>query len=503
MPRQLDFEDIQALLFTGYGRLRRARYAFFQVRDAAAARRWLGSLADEVMTEARLQASKPHGVSTAVHVAFTSQGLSALGLPDEVLRTFPTEFVQGMAHPDRARLLGDTGHSAPSRWQFGGTDEEGRADPRKELHLVLMLFTDDDLRNAQERRDFHERYCGSAEARAHGVRLVFLQDTYLATLDGKSFKESFGFSDGITQAGIEGYAPASTHGMTLKPGEVILGYDNAYGQRPLSPTVPARLDAGDVLPEVPRSALRDLGCNGSFMVIRKLWQNLEAFNAFLEKHGQDAREREWLAAKLVGRWRSGAPLAMSPEHDDVELGEDRSRNNTFGYAQDPQGLRCPLGSHIRRANPRDGLIPGDPRTSLEVVARHQLVRRGRSYEDGTDGSQTRGLFFVALNASFKRQFEFIQHTWLNSTKFAGQYDGKDPIAGDHPDATDGAAPGRVTIPDFPVCRRIDGLTRFVEVQGGGYFFLPGLRALRFLGELEAPTLDAPGRRGRARLEVLR
>jgi hypothetical protein len=206
----------------------------------------------------------------------------------------------------------------------------------------------------------------------------------------------------------------------------------------------------------------------------------------------------------MGRWRSGAPLALSPEQDDRRLGADRTRNNCFAYAQDPQGLLCPVGSHIRRSNPRDALIAGKRQDSLDVVARHQIIRRGRPYHDeGLDehGREQQGMLFVALNANIRSQFEFIQHTWLNSTKFGGHYDSKDPLVGDNPDAVapppekPGESPVRpepcsVTLPGFPVSQRIEALTRFVEVRGGAYCFLPGIKALRFLGALEIPVRAA-------------
>ena len=500
MQRHLDLEDIQAIIFTGYGRLRLARYVFMRVLEPEKTRPWLGRLASHIKSEARLLEDRrpreeggggwDEGRGTdprrALHIAFTAQGLRALGLPEEVLETFPREFVQGMAHPDRSRVLGDTGRSAPEHWRFGGTGPGGASDPAKEVHVVFMLFTEDDRGHGQERSPFLEHHCEDSELRERGLEVIYVQDANLSDWGGKSFKEPFGFSDGISQPGIEGYSPPSTQGMSIKPGEVILGYENAYGQKPGVPTVPAGMDADNLLPGA-APGRKDLGCNGSYMVIRKLWQNKQAFDMFLERKGGKSRqERERLAAKLVGRWPSGAPLAMCPEKDDPELGADRSRNNCFEYAQDPQGLMCPLGSHIRRANPRDGLIPGEPKRSLEVVARHQIIRRGRSYEEGAGSQDSReqGLLFIALNANIQRQFEFIQHTWLNNPKFAGQFNGKDPIVGDNPECPPATGPGVATLPGFPVSECVQGVTRFVEVQGGGYFFLPGLRALRFLSRLK-------------------
>ncbi|MCP3142479.1 Dyp-type peroxidase [Pyxidicoccus xibeiensis] len=485
MQSRFDFEDIQAILFTAHGGLRLARHVFLQFGDAERARHWLGRLANEVTTEAhvqQVQAGRGRAES-ALHVALTAEGLRALGLADDVLDTFPLEFLEGMAHENRSRVLGDTGRSAPGNWDYGG--------PGAPIHLVLMLYAAGSEGHRGVLEALHARQ--REHYTAHGLKELARQDTVQLARPGEKLKEPFGFSDGITQPGIEGYHKPSTQGLSVKPGEFILGYENAYGEQPLSPAVPAALDAGQHLPGVGAGAvLKDLGRNGTYLVLRKLRQDVEAFEAFLDAHSRDAREREWLAARLVGRWRSGAPTSLCPAQDDPGLGEDPSRNNCFSYAQDPQGLMCPLGAHIRRANPRDGLIPGNREASLKVVARHQLLRRGRPYHepDGAQGGEARGLIFIALNANLRRQFELIQHSWLNSTKFNGHFDSKDPLLGDNPEAgpgevraLHGEAAGTVTIPDFPIARRIEGLTRFVDVRGGGYFFLPGVNALRFLARL--------------------
>ncbi|MFP2928465.1 Dyp-type peroxidase [Pyxidicoccus sp. 3LG] len=491
MRNQFDFEDIQALIFTGHGSLRLARYVFLQVGEPEQARQWLGSIVSEVTTEARLQQVRSEGrkVRVALHVALTAEGLGALGLPDAALGSFPPEFLEGMADANRSRILGDTGGSAPVHWDYGGLGEDGQPDEEQALHLVLMLYAE----GFDAMEPFHARHRG--RYLEHGLREVECQDTLLLAKKGERLEEPFGFSDGITQPVIEGYRKPSAHGMTVKPGEFILGYENAYGQKPVSPAVPGALDSGEHLPEVGLgSPLRDLGRNGSYLVLRKLRQNVEAFEAFLGVHGGEGREREWLASRLVGRWRSGAPTSLCPERDDPELAADPSRNNCFSYAQDPQGLLCPLGAHIRRANPRDGLIPGDREKSLQVVARHQLIRRGRPYQErrGEGGQEERGLIFIALNANLRRQFELVQHSWLNNPRFAGHFDSKDPLVGDNPEpggvaarALGEKAHGTVTLPGFPISQRIEGVTRFVDVRGGGYFFLPGINALRFLSALAA------------------
>jgi Dyp-type peroxidase family len=293
-------------------------------------------------------------------------------------------------------------------------------------------------------------------------------------------KEHFGFRDGISQPALFGDPATPLPGQdVLQPGEIILGYRNEYGCLPISPTVAATVRGADALPAM--GERRDLGRNGTYLVFRKLAQDVAGFWRWIDAQAH-VGEPEWLAARCMGRWPSGAPLALSPHRDDAALGADTRRNNLFGFDHDRAGLGCPLGSHVRRANPRDGhpAIP-DPEESQRVVNRHRIVRRGRPYgpslaqpRGGVDDGIDRGLLFVALNASIKRQFEFVQQTWLTNEKFAGLDDDKDPMVGDN----DGT--GFMTIPRDPLRLRLQGVPRFVTVRGGGYFFLPGMRTLRFL-----------------------
>jgi Dyp-type peroxidase family len=179
----------------------------------------------------------------------------------------------------------------------------------------------------------------------------------------------------------------------------------------------------------------------------------------------------------MGRWRSGAPLVQAPEQDR----EDLKRYNAFSYHDtDPHGFACPVGSHVRRANPRDSLDPKHPRTALRSTNRHRILRRGRPYgppffaarPDGEEAE--RGLLFLALNSDIERQFEFVQQQWINNPNFGGLQGEGDPLL----------SPSEVfTEPQDPVRRRITGLKRFITVKGGAYFFLPGLRALKYFASL--------------------
>jgi Dyp-type peroxidase family len=243
-------------------------------------------------------------------------------------------------------------------------------------------------------------------------------------------------------------------------------------------------DPGRVLPRTDDPGRANLGRNGSYLVLRQLAQDVDGFRRFIDQAGQadpDAGAR--LAAKMVGRWPDGTPLTRSPEHP--------ADDNDFGYADgDAAGLGCPLGAHIRRANPRDALDPeAGPEQSVRSVNRHRLLRRGRAYGDPS-GPGERGIHFMCLNANIARQFEFVQHTWLNNPKFAGLYDDTDPLVVTHQGDT-----GRTfTVQGRPLRQRVTGLPAFVTVRGGAYFFLPGIRALRFLAGLPGPPDQNPSRR---------
>jgi Dyp-type peroxidase family len=273
-------------------------------------------------------------------------------------------------------------------------------------------------------------------------------------------KEAFGFKDGISQPEVEGSGiPGSDqHELPIKAGEFVLGYAN---------------ESGIV---APMPSPRVLGQNGSYVAFRKVHQRVAAFRQYLRSNASSPEEEELLAAKMMGRWRSGAPLAVCPLHDDAQVAADTSRNNDFLYAtDDPTGYKTPPGSHIRRANPRNSSVAG-------VVRLHRMIRRGTSYgpplpegvldDDGAD----RGLMFTFVGASLSRQFEFVQSQWINDGTFLGMNEVKDPIAGAN------AGDGVFDVPRRPIRRRLNGLPAFVVTRGGEYCFMPGLNALRWLSE---------------------
>jgi Dyp-type peroxidase family len=457
---QPDVADVQGIVTYGYRDLGLARLVLLRAGDSAALRAWVGAVAGQV-TDATTNPT-----STAVNLALTPAGLGRLGLPEDVLGMFSDEFLTGMTTEHRRRLLGDVDEGAPERWAWGGP-----AEPQPDA--LLMLYAPDQagraaLVDAQ-----------SAAYRSHGLTEAWAMDTV-----DLGRREHFGFRDGISQPAIEGVQRSARPDDVVKAGEFLLGYVNEYGKYTDRPLVPPAYDPAGVLPGDPAgSGRRDLGRNGAYLVLRQLAQDVPGFWAFAEQAtlgangSPDEAARTLLAAKMVGRWPSGAPLVQAPAADD----SSRADANDFRYVStDASGNACPIGSHIRRSNPRDSL---DPRpgsdASVAVGKRHRILRRGRSY-GLPDGSEERGLLFMCVCANIARQFEFIQHTWVNNPKFDGLYDDADPLLSGHRPYG-----GTFTVQASPVRRRYLGLPRFVTVRGGGYFFLPGLRALRYLAGLGA------------------
>ena len=436
---RLELGDIQSGIIRGRPSPYAATYLMFRIDDRKAGRELMRRAGTVVASAA--DPSSPIGDAWAT-IALTFQGLRALGVPQDSLDSFAPEFQQGMAA--RARGLGDTRESSPESWEKPlGTPD---------VHVVLAALAPD----AQRLGDVLDRARRSYE-KLPGIEMIWRQECHALPTE----KEPFGFKDGISHPAIEGSGiPGSNpREQPFKAGEFILGYRDETGAFPPMPR-----------PEV-------LGRNGTYAVVRKLHQRVAAFRQYLRSNSSSPEEEELLAAKMMGRWRSGAPLALSPVRDDPSLGAVATRNNDFLYGDDPLGLKTPVGSHIRRANPRDAQVAG-------AVRLHRMIRRGTAYgpplpegvieDDGAD----RGIMFVFLGSHLKRQFEFVQSEWVNDSTFIGGSDEKDPVTG----ANDGT--GVFTIPRRPVRRRLKGLSRFVITRGGEYCFVPGLRALRWLANLD-------------------
>jgi Dyp-type peroxidase family len=464
----------------GYGSMLAAGFLFLRIRDPRRCGAWLQELLPDIT---RGSPGPQAAEGSCLNVAFTAQGLTALGLRPEELRTFSFEFRQGMA--DRAQDLGDVGEHAPEHWQFGDGPEGG-------LHLLLMLYA----RCPHQLEGLLARH--RARLAQHGMQELFCQKGLRKRDEAGFFLEHFGFRDALSQPAIEGFTDPSKHprdyDRPLKPGELLLGHVDEFDETPYPPSVPAERDTGHQLPgHGSPSGWKALGHNGTYLVVRKLQQDVAGFERFIHHHaGEDEDLRTLLKAKLIGRWPNGAPLRPGEEKQ-PEVEADKGITNDFRYMrEDRHGYGCPLGSHVRRSNPRDSLAP-NAKLSMMIGRRHRILRRGIPYVDG-DG--TKGLFFMALNADIARQFEFIQRTWLNNEQIAGLDGDTDPLAHDPRPQSDGPQeqeprPARALLQAQPLRKCLGGLRQFVAVKGGGYFFLPGLRALSFLVDLV--TREEPSR----------
>ena len=491
-----DLRDIQGIVISGYGHLPCASYMLLRVAEAAAARRWLRNVVDRITTSERKQEG------SSLNVALTHQGLMHLGLDDETLATFSRPFLEGMTTPHRSRILGDADENAPANWNWGGKDVAEAVD------ILLLVFAVDE--NTLE--------AVLAERRAELVQSGIAELQTLGAGRQPNSHEHFGFADGMGQPAIEGtfQAERAAARNVIKAGEFLLSYTNDYGKPADSPMVNAARDPNGLLPPAPgRDGVRvatsaetdvhDLGRNGTYLVFRQLAQDVALFRHFVDEatrrvDGQlDPVASDRLAAKVVGRWQNGAPLVLSPYADDPSL----SDADDFGYRDsDAHGFNCPIGSHVRRSNPRDTLGP-DGGTALATANRHRILRRGRSYGhrpadprvgDGLD----RGLLFLCLNSDIERQFEFVQQTWVNNPVFGGLNGEVDPLIGnisktetplvnsnqDNPDNGHARRDALFTVQADPLRRRFHNLERFVTVKGGAYFFLPSIRALRYLASLQ-------------------
>ena len=469
MSEKVDRKDIQGVLASGYDHLNYTRYLFLRVTDRVKARAWLAKVVDKVTT-----AEHPgkHKAGNCLNLALTFKGIEAMGIAGDLICGFSHEFKSGMIRPEAAQILGDNGPSDQEKWEFGSIETE-RGRP---LHLLVLLYADseDSVRNFARACELYPIVAANI-----GLELVYRQD---ASHDRDDLTEPFGFRDGISQPAVEGLVGKSSKGRDLiKTGEFVLGYRDGKGLKSTIASIDNWYDPEGYLaahPDYPNDR-RAFGLNGTYLVFRKLSQNVSAFWDYVDlQSGADPRRRELLAARLIGRWRSGAPLVLAPDNPGADPVND------FLYTPtDPEGLACPIGAHIRRANPRDSL-PNWPSQSLATSNRHRIIRRGRKYqtpigsEGGKLGIQDQGLCFIALNADLLRQFEFIQYTWLNNPQFNGLDNDKDPVIGDN----DGSY--QFTVQGMPFNCHVQGLPRFVTMKGGGYFFLPGLRALRFLANYD-------------------
>ena len=453
----IDLRDLQGDILRAYGNdYDHTSYAFVRITcPPEQARAWFSGLLDHVTTAQPWKDGKP---VTTLNVAVTATGLKALGVSEDVVASFSREFREGMSA--QAERLGDVGVSAPDHWE--------RALGTGSAHVLLTI-------NAQEAADHRRalKLMRAAMNDAGGMEIVYQQDA--ALLEGA--REHFGYADGFAQPAVEGASDDKAPGggvpeedgrwRALAPGEFVLGY----------PDEDTRDDPKRRLPNAPADPL---GKSGTYMVWRKLYQDVALWRRVMADaaklyHGGDEHK---LAAKVVGRWTDGTPLVTHPDKPDPDFDATARGANDFRYSGDLDGLRCPIGSHVRRSNPRDALgFEG------ALTFRHRMIRRGMPYgeplpEGKPDDRADRGLVFVSFQASISRQFEAVQMQWLNDGNIFGLGHDKDFLLGN---PATGARPGKMTIQGKPPFF-LAPMEAFVKTRGGEYLFVPGISALAAIAD---------------------
>ncbi|MBL0402784.1 hypothetical protein JKG68_02265 [Microvirga aerilata] len=495
----LEPADVPSLVFGGLSPFRYGAALILNLKDGNAAK-WLASVEERVIYGDVL----PEDDEDALVLAFSARGLAKIGLSDRDLATFPVAFQDGMNASWRARNLGDIERNDPKKWAWGN-------EPAVDAILLLYakeehLFDEALRRREEELSSFGHRVL---------QKIVFTplpkkpEAELMAPADRTSARppapigqvEAFGFVDGVSQPIIRGtrrWTAERDRNHLVQPGEIVLGYPDNRNKVPPSPSVLSADDPRNLLPSLEGSADRsrpdfsrpqstaehDLGRGGTFLVVRQLEQDTAAFREFVGRAASDLEgdprvpgnlrdRREWIMAKLVGRWRDGTSLVRYPNEPGTKRHPATRPDNDFLFANDdPDGLRCPFGAHVRRANPRDSLGSGDTAEQLAISNRHRILRVGRRYHP-QGKFEKEGLFFMCLNADIERQFEFVQQTWTNATSFHGLENEVDCFS-------PAGRTNRFTIPTAhgPLC--LPRMADFVSVKGGGYFFLPGRRALHYL-----------------------
>lgn len=484
-PRtRVEKERITVLAFDRRKRLRHSACLMIRLgHDAAKCRAWLKKLEPDVGYGP--DGGREQGVVLAFAASAFDEG--KLELPPEDLATFSPPFLNGMAEPCRARALGDEGPNAPENWWWGSKSKPAAVD------VLVMAYSE----TFDRLQDYTDTLAREADAAGHVVvhRIRFS----LLPRPGAAAIEPFGFVDGVSQPwirGLSGEGPPPGE-PPFEPGEFVLGYRDNSGYLPPTPTVAAQHDPADRLrPAAGAPGRRDLGRNGAYLAVRQLEQDTVGFADWLRRTAASVQGsslasvpacvvQDLIGAKLIGRWRNGSALAQHPGSPGA------GTRNDFRYgAADASGLGCPLGAHTRRANPRDSLDPGSD-TQMRITNRHRILRVGRKYDAADNGGGKPGLLFMCLNADLGRQFEFIQQTWLLGRSFHGLEDEIDPLMGQ---GRRGARTFTVQTQQGP--ERLRAAKGLVTVRGGGYFFIPGNDALRYLAD--ARPMAEPARSSRAR-----
>ena len=507
--------ETQGLVVSGFASLPTGRALFLQFDwPAGGSSDWLAAL-QAVAPVTNADRPRPE----AAALAFTWTGLAHMGLPDAALQSFAAPFREGMMQEDRLRRLGDRrkgewletvidggplwSANTPQREDLPGTDgaaatmaltttghREEQVATATTVHALLMLYdADDAAANAREATV-------AATLSAHRVRIVRTLPLELRPDANGIAREHFGFADGVSQpapfaedgavvAGGVAVTRDEWHGVPL--GDFLFGHLNGHHEPAPGPFAPPRPngDTAGLKPHPQAEGFLDLGLNGSYLVVRELKQDVAAFWQAMtrgaEKLGTPTAGGQpvtaaWLAERVVGRDPDGRLLCPGGY-----LKTEPGLENAFGFFdRDPQGYGCPRGSHVRRANPRDGLAPkaSEKPTLLAAANNHRILRRGRKFgptiaDPLADDGKDRGLLFMCLNTDLLRQFEFVQQTWLLNPNFATLFDEVDPLVGPK---------GPLTVRQHPLRQMVEVET-FVQLVGGDYFFLPSLPAINYLAAL--------------------
>ncbi len=525
MSISIDLHDVQGNLVKGYGHYGypKARYIFYRIHDEIAGREFLRGIIPLITTGVPWELTAESGAQNApppatTNIAFTYQGLKMLGVPRKSLQSFPEDFSMGMQ--DRKDILGDDGPSVPENWDpvwhdqsvhvwisINGKDESS-IETRYQAICDLLAKSNQQV----EQLSGHRGPDGATDLpyqKASAIHKKGVPQAY----------EHFGYRDGISDPYFEASSgnpnrvigggkptrgdPTTKEGWEpLETGEFILGHRDEAFETPVGP-IPALL-----------------AFNGTFMVYRKLHENVGSFNRYLDEIGEDyPGGKEMLAAKFCGRWReSGASIAQCPTEAEANaFGEKldiaqtrlcaeqpnpskeaveqyvalRQQLVAFNYNHDLSGARCPLGAHVRRINPRGALEDGKEafKTTGALVNRRRILRRGLPYGEVHDDSKDdgdHGLIFIVVNSSISRQFEFVQQQWINYGNDFKLANDKDPLLGNHGVGPSGKPNGRMILEADPKGDKppffCSAIPRFVETRGGEYFFSPSLTALCLLAD---------------------
>ncbi len=490
---KLETSQMQSLLFGGMGFKPEGKLMLVELGDDAAKNR---ELIDELTPFIAFGDGRFYLEPALITFATSAAGLAKLGLPEEALGTFPSAFREGMNGAGRDRILGDLGSNAAQNWRWGRDGND----------LALLVYGDAHNSSIEvvSAIDLLDEVIAQACERA-GASITRRIGLAPAGSSLRENKEPFGFVDGVSQPAMRGTYrghknPDPLH--LIEPGELVLGYPDNRGNMPPSPMMQARHDPDMRLPsageaqgfsETQSDNPRLFANNGSFLVIRQLEQDVQGFDKYCEEEGErltdafpeipvTADMKEFVGAKMIGRWKDGSSIARYPYISESDrrrrLGKssDFWIDNDFVYGvEDPQGLKCPFGAHIRRTNPRDSLSPGS-NDQIDISNRHRILRVGRGYQPD-EPSDDPGIMFMCLNADLERQFEFIQQTWMQNTKFHGLTAEVDPIA-----VTDASVQSGFTIPTGRGPVTLKQMPQFVTMLGGGYFFVPGRQLLAYLAE---------------------